>query len=197
VPDQLRFVFAIPGFHQVSNKPMGLFEKFTFPENKLIAFYLGGRAPKCNIELHDVIFLVGKDSDELVPQIKEKWFGSVKTLHVDSWYAVENVDGYDVELVAGEKKPSDLKLYFVNLGAYEKGGFGERHYMKFIVAESVPAAKALAKKSLSPELVEPHTDDLYDVDDCVELEKVGNYSIQLKPGKKTNAEPINGWQRVL
>ena len=28
-------------------------------ENKLFAVYLGGRAPKCNTELHDVVFVVG------------------------------------------------------------------------------------------------------------------------------------------
>ncbi len=26
---------------------------------KLFAVYLGGRAPKCNTELHDVVFVVG------------------------------------------------------------------------------------------------------------------------------------------
>jgi len=177
---------------------VGFFEKFSFEENKLIAFYLGGRAPKCNIELHDVVFLVGKNSEELVPQLKEQWFGTVKSLHVDSWYAVEHVDGYDVVLVPGDKTENDLKLYFVNLGYYEQGGFGERHLIKFVVAKNIPDAKAQAKKLLSKDVVEPHTDDLYDVDDCVELEKVGGYSIVLREGaRQSNAEPVNGWQRVL
>lgn len=176
---------------------MAFFERFTFKENKLIAFYLGGRAKKCNIELHDVIFLVGKDSEDLVPQIKEQWFGTLQTLHVDSWYAVENVDGYDVALSL-EPPPAkgEQRLYFVNLGAYKKGGFGEDHYMSFVVATSNAEAKAIAKGRLVENLVEVHTDDLYDVDDCLELEKIGLHSVQLKPGSKTNSDPVNGWQRI-
>ena len=136
---------------------MAFFEPFSFNENKLIVFYVGGRAKKCNIELHDVMFFVGKTSADLVPQIKEQWFGTLQTLHVDSWYAVENVDGYDIEIVADAEQKvarSELKLYFVNLGAYSKGDFGENHYMKFIVAPSVAEAKRLAKNDLQPNLVE-------------------------------------------
>ncbi|MBY0314746.1 MAG: DUF1543 domain-containing protein [Bdellovibrionales bacterium] len=181
---------------------MGTLQPFSFTENKLIAFYLGGRAPRCSLELHDVMFLVGKSSEELIPQIKENWFGTPKSLHVDSWLALENVEGYDITVSKGQnnnqrKSKDDLKLYFVNLGAYKKEVFGEMHYMKFLVAESPLEAKNKAKKNLENDLVELHTDDLYDIDDCIEIEKIGPYTVQLSRGQKSNVDPVNGWQRVL
>lgn len=177
---------------------MGTLQPFSFAENKLIAFYLGGRVPRCSLELHDVMFLVGKSSEELIPQIKENWFGTPKSLHVDSWLALENVEGYDISISKGERKSkNDLKLYFVNLGAYKKDVFGELHSMKFLVAESPLEAKNKAKKNLEKDLVEVHTDDLYNIDDCIEIEKIGPYTIQLIPGQKSNVDPVNGWQRVL
>ena len=34
---------------------------------KLFAVYLGGRAPKANIELHDVVFVVGESIEQTYP----------------------------------------------------------------------------------------------------------------------------------
>ena len=52
---------------------------------KLFAVYLGGRAPKCNTELHDVVFVVGESIEATYSQLTELWFGSREGLHIDSW----------------------------------------------------------------------------------------------------------------
>ncbi len=175
---------------------MGFLDKFAFPDDKLIVFYIGGRVSKCHLELHDVMFFVGKSSEEIVPRIKENWFGTPKSLHVDSWYALENVEGYDISF-GEEQGTSSLSLFFVNLGAYKRGVFGELHYMSFVVAESAVHAKAKAKKHLEKDLVELHTDDLYDLDDIIELKNIDGRQIVLRPGQKTSTIPVNGWQRIV
>lgn len=45
-------------------------------KEKLFAVYLGGRADRCNIELHDVVFVVGSSIEETYPLLAKKWFGS-------------------------------------------------------------------------------------------------------------------------
>ena len=52
---------------------------------KLFAVFLGGRAEKCNIELHDVVFTCADQITECYDDLLEKWFGDPKRLHIDSW----------------------------------------------------------------------------------------------------------------
>ena len=47
---------------------------------KLFAVYLGGRAPKCNTELHDVVFAVGASIEDTYDRLLELWFGSPEGL---------------------------------------------------------------------------------------------------------------------
>ena len=174
---------------------MGYLRKFQFDEPKLILFYLGGRAKGCNIELHDVVFAVCKNFEDAKKQLPEKWFGTPESLHVDSWFPIENVDGFDVEL--SREKPSDRKLFFLNIGAYENGELGEKHYFELVVAKDKKTAKELGKARLNPDLHLIHTDDIYEVDDCIELSTVDGYHVCLKEdGERTNPPPENGWFRL-
>src|SRR3569623_1007596 len=45
------------------------------PESNLFAVNLGGRAAKCNIELHDVAFAVGPSIEATYEQLMDQWFG--------------------------------------------------------------------------------------------------------------------------
>jgi hypothetical protein len=159
----------------------------------LFAIYLGGRATGCNTELHDVIFTVGKDLKDCKPQIIEKWFGNKDRLHVDSYIQLDKVDGHTVEL---SKTPSEnnLKLYFINLGAYQKGLFTEIHENRLYVCQDKMQAKQRAKEELCQGMYQVHTDDLFEVDDLIEIEKVSGYYLNLTPKAGAKApEPINGW----
>ena len=107
---------------------------------KLFAVYLGGRAPKCNTELHDVVFVVGERIEDTYAQLLELWFGSRKGLHIDSWLALEVIDGYRVSL-SRTPPNTDEKLFFVNLGAYADGQFTEIHENVFLVGTDILAVK--------------------------------------------------------
>lgn len=149
-------------------------------KNKLFAVYLGGRAPKCNTELHDVVFVVGEKIEDTYEQLMTKWFGTPKGLHLDSWVELQVIDGHRVTL-STTKPVSPKKMFFINLGGYLPGQFTEVHANTFIVAESEREVKARAKAELMKNVQTVHTDDLYDVDDCLEVSEIEGYHVVLEP----------------
>ena len=145
---------------------------------KLFAVYLGGRADDCNTELHDVVFTCGNKIEDTYIDLIDKWFGNVDRLHIDSWVEIHKVDGYIVSL-SQTKNISKNKLFFINLGGYDKNKFEEIHESEFLVGEKKLSIKKRAKEILMKGLDQVHTDDLYDVDDCIEINKVSNNFINL------------------
>ena len=167
------------------------------PNDKLFAVYLGGRAPRCNTELHDVVFVTGQRIEDTYEQLLDKWFGSPKGLHLNSWLHLDVIDGYRISL-SDKKTADENKLYFVNLGAYQDGVFSEIHANKFFVAKNIAEAKTRAKQELLkdwPSRV--HTDDLYEVDDCVELGKVNAFYVTLTTtNEKSGSTPNNAYHII-
>jgi hypothetical protein len=165
--------------------------------NRFFAVVLGGRAPKCNTELHDVVFAVGETIEATYEQLMDQWFGTVEGLHLDSWIELDMIDGYKIVL-SEQAANGGASLYFVNLGGYADGVFGELHANHFLVASDKHAAKSRAKlissKSLPGHL---HTDDLHEVDDCIALKCIGPYYIELKPTDETATfRPVNGYHVI-
>ena len=165
-------------------------------DQKLFAVYLGGRAPKCNTELHDVVFVVGRSIETTYEQLMDKWFGDPTRLHVDSWMEIRIVDGYRVTL-GKQAARGPKRLYFINLGAYLPGQFTELHANAFVVAASEREVKARAKSELLQGTQSVHTDDLYDIDDCLEITEVDGFHIHLEPTTEAQAfEPNNGYHVI-
>lgn len=162
-------------------------------EKKLFAVYLGGRADRCNIELHDVVFVVGSSIEETYLLLAKKWFGNLQGFHIDSYIELQNIDGYKIELSQDSPTGDSLKkLYFINLGAYQPGEFTEYHQSAFYIADSCADAVRRAKSELCQGLQTVHKDDVvlldrvshpadFDVDDILELQEVDSYNISLIP----------------
>jgi Domain of Unknown Function (DUF1543) len=151
---------------------------------KLFAVYLGGRAPKCNTELHDVVFVVGTSIEATYEQLMDKWFGDPLSLHIDSWLELGQVDGYRV--VLGPDPAAQIeKLFFINLGAYRPGEFTELHACAFLVARDEQEVKRRAKAELLQGTISVHTDDLFDVDDCLVIAQVEGQHVHLQPAGET------------
>lgn len=162
--------------------------------NKLFAVLLGGRAAGCNIELHDVQFTVSDKIENALEDLRDKWFGIKNKVHLDSHIHLDVVNGFKVAL---QSKPSTAKekLYFINLGAYEDGLFSELHAMKFLVDTSKASVKKRAKEMMLKGKLSVHTDDLYDVDDCISISEVNGFYIHLTPtSEKENLDPVNGYR---
>ena len=149
--------------------------------DRLFAVCLGGRAARCNTELHDIVFVTGSSVETAYDQLLAKWFGLPQGLHIDAWAELDVIDGYEISLSPIPNPGSD-RLYFVNLGAYRPGELGEVHANAFLVAADVQDAKRRAKAALLTDGAEQvHTDDLYEVDSCIELDAVNDFHVTLTP----------------
>jgi hypothetical protein len=104
---------------------------------KLFMFYVGGDCGNSNIELHDVRFSVGDSPEECHEDLRRQWWGNPKSLHLDCWGQVEQADGYDITLSVARSEESEMKLFFLNLGGYDPGNFGELHENLLLVATDV------------------------------------------------------------
>ncbi|MBK9474634.1 MAG: DUF1543 domain-containing protein [bacterium] len=102
-----------------------------------------------------------------------QWFGSLEGLHIDSWLPLEVVDGHRVVL-RPEPPGGPLRLWFINLGAYRSGRFGELHEVAFLVAATGDEVGSRARAALLVGESEQHTDDLHEeVDDIIEVAVAG------------------------
>lgn len=144
----------------------------------LIACVLGGTVPGAKTELHDSAFTVGASLDAVYGQLLDQWFGDPQGLHVDAWCLLDSVAGYRVQLA---RTPSDngLHLYFINIGGYRPGVFGEHHAWGFFGAPDKSMAKARAKQTLLQGCDSIHKDDLYNIDDCLQIAQVGGWHVHL------------------
>lgn len=147
----------------------------------LFMVYVGGRAGNANIELHDVRFVAGESIEDTYPALRQQWFGEPHSLHLDSYMTVRNVDGYRV-LLSEKPDTQKEKLFFVNLGGYDPAEIAELHAFGLFVATSSGAAKTRAKECLLAGSHSRHKDDLYNVDDCLSVERVNRYFIRLAKG---------------
>lgn len=148
---------------------------------ELFVFGLGGNAGKSNIEVHDIQFVVAGNPEDAWPALRESWFGDADKIHIDSYGRLTWVDGYKVSVSRQQPSQQDKKLFFVNVGAYNKKEFMELHAFDFFVASSAAEAKERALASLLVGETLQHKDNLKDVDDCKLLSQIGEYFIHLEP----------------
>ncbi len=159
----------------------------------LFAVCLGGRARGCNVELHDVVFAVGRCPEDLHGQLLDRWFGQPEGLHLDAWVRLDRVPGYRVAL-GKSPQAGGPKLYFVNIGGYARGEFGERHAYGFYAGSGKSEVKAKARRELLEGKLSVHRDDLFDIDEVIEVEAGQDWHIQLHADPDATApEVINGY----
>lgn len=147
---------------------------------RLFAVYLGGYAPQCNVELHDMVFVVGENIAETFPQLIKKWFmQTYQQLHYDGYRDLSIVDGHKVTL-SQEPSSNDAKLFYVHLGGYDPEEFTELHKNCFLVAPDMVAAKSRARESWGMVKV-PHKDVQFDIESCLQIDTVDKWFIHLEP----------------
>lgn len=162
---------------------------------KLFMFYVGGNAGKSNIEVHDVQFAAVDKPEEAWPLLRDAWFGDKDKIHVDGYADVNWVDGFDISL-SKESSGSEYKLYFINVGGYTLSTLAELHEFDLFVAKTAQEAKQKAISQLLVGSQQQHKDNLKDVDDCLLLQKVGEYYIHLTKNEN-GKKPSPLWQGYL
>lgn len=144
----------------------------------LFMVQLGGRPKGRLIEQHDMFFGVANQVSELVDDINSHWPEVKNKWHIDSYRAITNVDNYSVKLIESNNQvdaEKGLKLFFINLGGYQRGSFEEFHHKLLIVAATQAEAIKQAKQSTfykeftfvdkdSPFDAASHIDDKFEVD---------------------------------
>jgi hypothetical protein len=138
---------------------------------KLFAIYVGGEAAGANIELHDIRFVVAPSITDTYDELRNQWWGTPNSLHIDCWAELDHADGYDVSL-SPEPFAGAERLYYVNLGGYAPGEFSEQHKNVFVVADSLAKAKTRAIK-LAKGWREPHRDEMYEAEQAFSLDEAG------------------------
>lgn len=151
-------------------------------ELRLFVVMLGGRHARANIELHDVVFAVAPSIGQTHEQLRQQWFGEPAGLHIDSWMTVDGVAQWQVRFSAEPQAETLPKLYFVNLGGYVTGEFGEAHHNLLVVASDAVEAKRKALEQAAVQWFKPHRDALLEVDGCLPLGPIGGLHVHLLEG---------------
>ncbi len=161
----------------------------------LYQFYIGGNAGKSNLEVHDIQFVICEDYQEAIPTLKELWFGDADKIHIDGWQKITWADGYDVS-ISDTPATHNERLYFVNVGGYQKGVLAELHEFGLFVTTSPEQAKQKAIDSLLVGFAQQHKDNLKDVDNLLEINQLKGGYIHLTANKNGQAELI-GFQGYM
>jgi len=177
---------------------------------KLYMLLLGSKAPGRHVEQHDFFFAIGSSLKELIPDIKAFWPEAGNSLHIDGWREVTSVDGYSITVVEkteAEVDTSPNKLFFINLGGYQRDKLEEQHYTVLTVQPDKALAMSESKKTVFFKTntikdykgANSHIDDKYgiDVDDIYRIEEMltpaqkEKYQIRITPMPNWPEDEIN------
>ena len=175
---------------------------------KLYMVQLGGRPKGRLIEQHDIFFGVANQVRELVDDINHHWPEVKNKWHIDSYRAITKVGNHTVKLIESNNQTANdngLKLFFINLGGYQRGSFEEFHHKLLIVAATQAEAIKQAKQSTfykeftfkdkdTPFNAASHIDDKFevDIDDIYNVnDLVSNIQILIEPRIHNSHELAN------
>lgn len=159
----------------------------------LFIVMLGGKHPRAKIEVHDVAFVAADSLEATYPQLREGWFGNSVGLHIDAWMAIDGVDEWKVELSPLAPRSGSRRLFFINLGGYEKGAFGEAHHYLLVVARDRREAMSKGKRQMLAHWTQAHTDAVLDVDDCLPIDELSGRYVHLVEGKHSGVIQRNDY----
>lgn len=156
---------------------------------KLFVIYIGGAHEKSLIELHDMRFVVANTIEETYDTLRQSWWGTPTSLHLDAWGVLDYADNHSIQI---SKQPIEQpkKLYFINLGGYDQNQFTELHKNVFVVATDAVEAKQKAVQQINT-WESPHRDYLHQVDSVLNLNEIlttENHYLHLK--EDVNLKPF-------
>ena len=174
----------------------------------LFMVQLGGRPKGRLIEQHDILFGVANQVSELIDDINNHWPEVKNKWHIDSYRAITKVGNHTVKLIESDNQAANdngLKLFFINLGGYQRGSFEEFHHKLLIVADNQKDAIKQAKQSEfyqqltfkdkdTPFNAASHIDDKFqvDIDDIYDVnDLVSNIQILIEPRIHNSHELTN------
>jgi hypothetical protein len=133
-------------------------------------FYIGGDCGNSNIELHDIRFSMGETAEDCYEDLRRQWWGTPKTLHIDSWGKIEQADGYDIALSETPFSGPET-LFFLNLGGYRSEEFEEVHKNILVVAETKHKAIHKGLTGIRHWNL-PHRDAIFEVEKVISVSQI-------------------------
>lgn len=179
------------------------------PSLKLYMLLLGSKAPGRNVEQHDFYFGIGRSLKDLLPAIRAFWPEAGKSIHIDGWREVANVDGYRISVVQGKANSVNIgpRLFFVNLGGYQSGILAEQHYTVLGVYTDRLQAMQYAKKTVfyreqsvkgikgaNSHIDEKYgidVDEVYQIEDILSVDQKSDYHIILQRDQGLEEDTIH------
>jgi hypothetical protein len=175
------------------------------PEPKLFMVLLGANPKGRIVEQHDYFFGIAANLKDLVPAIQASWPEAGKTIHVDGWREINFVENNHIKVrLKRQGKKSAKRLFFINLGGYQKGDLKETHHIMLTIQDDrLPAIKESMKtlfyKSNSIKGAHAHIDEKFgvDVDDVYRIEDVlsrdfkDKYHITITPVNEITEDEIH------
>ncbi|MES2059160.1 MAG: DUF1543 domain-containing protein [Pseudomonadota bacterium] len=151
---------------------------------KLYMACIGGAIEGLSIEAHDVCFLAAEELSSAAEMAKARWPGKPASAHLDTLREVSHVGGFEIRLA--ETPPSspamaEDRLFFVNIGFYRQGAFGEFHDVSLVVEKSAALASARVLQTAGRDLFLAHKDNLWAVDNVQGVSHVDGYSVVVQP----------------
>jgi hypothetical protein len=175
------------------------------PTLSLWVFVVGGTVKGANTELHDVRFATGASVEACLPEIRAQWWGTPGSLHLDAWGRLDWADGYGLRVSDIPQEPGEPALWFVNMGGYVPGEFGEAHRNLFVIARDAAEAKARGLKLCRGWARQVHRDYAFDVDALIRVgDTLGLHRhVQVSPDPnerpfqfETGYWPVKRWPKV-
>ncbi|MFC6197454.1 DUF1543 domain-containing protein [Ponticaulis profundi] len=160
---------------------------------KLFAILVGGHHPRANIELHDMRFCIGETLEATYRQLRDTWWGTPASLHIDGYVELSALDGHRID-ISDEPAPAANapKLFFVNVGYYDQAEFGEHHAYRFMIGRDKAEVWKRALRSV-PNGESRHKDNFLDIDDIIEvtsdLFSHGKAHLKLVPDASAPVDP--------
>ncbi|EKE84728.1 DUF1543 domain-containing protein [Idiomarina xiamenensis] len=163
----------------------------------LFAVLLGGKAQGCRLECHDMVFVIGDNIEQIIPQLPALWFGQRQGLHIDGWQQLDQIDGYRIQCLPADSHAAASavynttnKLWFVHLGGYQAGTLAEQHDNCFVVANDSRAAKQLALARSNACQLQPHRDAQFAIDEVLPLDLINPWRIVVETDSSARSNDI-------
>ena len=167
----------------------------------------GCRTKGRHTEQHDIFFGIATSMGHLIPALEAEWPDAIGKIHVDAWREVTIVNGHEVHIVhptTAANSDNNSKLFFINLGGYQRHGFDELHYKMVAAAPDITTAIQTAKAtdfyqqntfkgavSHIDDKFEIEIDEWYLVADLLPEANRGQYQIVLKPTESSYKDVLH------
>lgn len=160
---------------------------------KLYMACIGGAIEGFSIEAHDICFLAAEELNSAAKMARARWPGKPNSAHLDAIREVSHVGGFEIRLAETPPPSSAMagdRLFFVNVGFYREGVFGELHDVSLVVEKSATLAGAMILQAIGQNSFLAHKDNLWAIDNVQGITHVNGYHVVIQSSDSILCDPV-------